>query len=141
MSFELPTTRVVPLEAMLKDVLKERRTKKGWSQAELAREANVSQQLITRIESGNVKESRKLPQIARALGVTVEDLIGRDTAAKLPANSLVNSDDPLLRRLQNIWTRLDARGRRHVLQAADGQLHATKRRKLKKMAGLRPHAA
>lgn len=51
-----------------------------WSQAELARRAGVSQQLIAKLESGKVNETRKLAKIAAALGMTAETLLA--TTAK-----------------------------------------------------------
>lgn len=44
------------------------------SQAALARAAKVSQQLISRLESGTDETTKKLPEIARALKVSVYDL-------------------------------------------------------------------
>ena len=46
----------------------------GLSQLELAQKAKVSQQLISQIERGVNLTTRKLPSIARALGVTITDL-------------------------------------------------------------------
>lgn len=46
-----------------------------WSQAELAKRAGVSQQLIAKLESGKVNETRKLPKIAAAFGTTSEALL------------------------------------------------------------------
>lgn len=46
-----------------------------WTQVELAQRARVSQQLIAKLESGEVKETRKLPQIAEAFGMSVDALI------------------------------------------------------------------
>lgn len=63
---------------MLKDKVKTLRKLKGWTQKELAEEAKVSQQAIWKIESGKSSESRKLPQIAAALGVTAEELTGKN---------------------------------------------------------------
>lgn len=54
--------------------LKRIRDEKGLSQAKLAKRAKVSQQLISHIEQGVPTSSSKLPQIARALGVSIIDL-------------------------------------------------------------------
>ncbi|WP_186098254.1 helix-turn-helix transcriptional regulator [Burkholderia gladioli] len=51
------------------------RAAKGWSQEELAKKAGVSQGTIGHLESGRNTSSRKLPEIARALGLTVEELV------------------------------------------------------------------
>lgn len=50
------------------------RTGKKFSQGALAKLAGVSQQLISRLESGVDGTTKKLPEIARALGVSVFDL-------------------------------------------------------------------
>lgn len=46
----------------------------GWTQQQLADAANVSQSMIGNIESGARAQPRKLPQLAKALGVTAEYL-------------------------------------------------------------------
>lgn len=50
------------------------RNQKGWTQAELARRAGVSQQVIGDIESGRTIRPRQLHEIAAALGTTIEQL-------------------------------------------------------------------
>lgn len=55
--------------------LKAWRDSRQWSQVQLADQAKVSQQLVTKIESGKVTESRKLPSLARAFGVSVETFL------------------------------------------------------------------
>jgi transcriptional regulator with XRE-family HTH domain len=50
------------------------RKNKGLSQTALAKMAQVSQQLISRLESGVDQTTKMLPQIARVLGVHVYDL-------------------------------------------------------------------
>lgn len=62
---------------MLKDRVKSLRKAKGWTQKDLAAEARVSQQTIWKIETGEAQESRKLPQIAAALGVSSEELLDK----------------------------------------------------------------
>lgn len=56
------------------DNLSRIRTGKRLSQAKLAAKANVSQQLISRLESGVDQTSKKLPDLARALGVSIYDI-------------------------------------------------------------------
>ena len=51
------------------------RTSKGLTQAELARAANCSQQTIAKIELNLVSKPGNLPNIAKALGFTVEDVL------------------------------------------------------------------
>ncbi len=58
----------------LMDNLKRIRKAAGISQATLAATANVSQQLISRLESGKDMTTKKLPEIARALKVSAYDL-------------------------------------------------------------------
>ena len=48
----------------------------GWNKADLARKANVSPSLITKIENGTTKGSiATLSKIAEVLGVTLKDLL------------------------------------------------------------------
>lgn len=79
----------------LKDNLKTARKAKGWSQPELAREAGVSQQLISQIENGVPSAGKDmLPTIAAALGIEVTDLdpnfwkMHPNPAARSVANSV-----------------------------------------------------
>lgn len=67
--------------------IKQLRTARGWSQQALAERARVSQQLISRIERGmhvpdGIRETRKLPRIAGALGMSVDELL---STVKMPA--------------------------------------------------------
>lgn len=78
----LSNTHVVPVAPTIQymsnlgDNIIRARTAKGWSQEELARRAGISQGTIGHLESGRNSTSRKLPEIARALGLTVEQLVG-----------------------------------------------------------------
>lgn len=58
--------------------LKQQRQARGYTQAELALRAHVSQGLVARIETGKVKDpaSSITLRLARALGVTADWLIG-----------------------------------------------------------------
>jgi transcriptional regulator with XRE-family HTH domain len=58
----------------LKDNLKRLREERGLSQTGLAKLAVVSQQLISRLESGLDLTTKKLPEIARALSVTPSEI-------------------------------------------------------------------
>lgn len=58
----------------LAENLKRIRKAAGLSQPRLAAKAKVSQQLISRLESGTDQTTKKLPQLAAALGVPVTDL-------------------------------------------------------------------
>lgn len=53
------------------DLIRERREARGWSQGDLARRVNTSQQNIGRIESGAVKHSRYIQPALAALGLNV----------------------------------------------------------------------
>lgn len=56
-------------------LIKSKRLQLGWTQGELAKRAHVSQQLIAKLESGAARESRKLPQIAAAFGLGVDEFL------------------------------------------------------------------
>ena len=60
---------------MLGDRIKALRDAQGWTQQQLADKAKVSQQLVWKIESGQVSETKKLPALAKAFGMTVEQLL------------------------------------------------------------------
>lgn len=56
--------------------IREARERRGWSQEDLAKAAGTKQQNIDRIESGEVKHSRYLSAVLRALGMDEEDRLG-----------------------------------------------------------------
>jgi transcriptional regulator with XRE-family HTH domain len=57
-------------------IVKKARQAKGWSQPELARRANTTQQTVWKLESGKQKFSSHLPAIALALGISLEQVMG-----------------------------------------------------------------
>lgn len=57
------------------DRIKEKRKAFGWSQLEFAKRAGISQQLVTRLETGKVYETKKAGPIAKALGMSVDALL------------------------------------------------------------------
>ncbi len=60
----------------LRELIKKLRLRKGWSQADLAKEANVSSGTIGTIEAENrMPYMRTLRKIADALGVTAEYIL------------------------------------------------------------------
>jgi putative transcriptional regulator len=64
---------------MLNNDLKNRRTQKGWTQAELAERVGVSRKTINTVENGVFVPSTILAlRLARALGVSVERLFWID---------------------------------------------------------------
>jgi len=79
---------------MLKDRILERRTALGLSQAQLAEKAGVSQVTIQHLESGRNSTSKKLLEIARALGVSAEWLGSGEGPAKASSNVQTPSTDP-----------------------------------------------
>jgi len=70
----------------------ELRLKKGFNQKELADASGITQATISRIESEQVHQlkSEALKRLAKALGVTVDYLVGKTD--KLSANDIVRSD-------------------------------------------------
>lgn len=63
--------------ARIGDVVRERRLKREWTQAELARRAGLSLWVVGVIERGQrLPSESELDALARALGVPVPDLIG-----------------------------------------------------------------
>lgn len=58
----------------IKDNLRRIRESKGFSQSRLSKESGVSQQLISRLENGVDITSKRLPELARALGVAVHEI-------------------------------------------------------------------
>ena len=62
----------------LKMRLRRLRRAKGWTQVDLAKKAGVTQAFISQLEAGKKGSPRVVPlmRIARALGVTVEKLVG-----------------------------------------------------------------
>ena len=60
-------------------VISKLRQRRGWSQAELARRAKVSQPYLNQLESGAKGKSpgvKILQRLAKALGVPVTELLG-----------------------------------------------------------------
>jgi len=64
---------VSPMTA-LGDKIKALRDKKGLSQNALAKRAKISQPVIAALEAGEQQTTKKLPDIARELGVPVTEL-------------------------------------------------------------------
>lgn len=63
----------------MKDKIKYFREKLGISQAALAEKLNVSQSTVAMWETGdNVPKTTMLPEIAKALNCTIEDLFSKD---------------------------------------------------------------
>jgi len=63
----------------MKNRLKDMRTRKGWSQAELASRLNVSRQTVNAIENGRYDPSLPLAfTIAHAFDARIEDIFEAD---------------------------------------------------------------
>lgn len=79
----------------LKDNLKRFRKARRLSQPKLAEKADVSQQLISRLENGLDRTTKKLPEIARALEVSVyeldENFAGEESVISAPLISWVSA--------------------------------------------------
>jgi transcriptional regulator with XRE-family HTH domain len=68
----------------LGEIIRKLRKDREWSQVQLAQKAHVSQQLITKLETGAAVESRKIVNIARAFGLTVEQMLRPSYAVSEP---------------------------------------------------------
>lgn len=79
--------------------IKAERDARGWSQQQLAKRAGVSQQLITRLETGKVFETKRIMQLAKAFGLTAEALQGNvSSITAIPPEKLVHHVCDFLRR-------------------------------------------
>ncbi len=67
------------------------REERGMSQSALARAARVSQPVIAELEAGNQSTSKKLPEIAQALGVEISELDPRFIGVTIPPLPLFTS--------------------------------------------------
>ena len=66
------------MKRRLADRLIKTRKEQGLSQSALAELAGVSQTIVYKLENRFIKESRKIPSIAKALGVTQDWLVHGD---------------------------------------------------------------
>jgi transcriptional regulator with XRE-family HTH domain len=95
--------------------LAELRKERGFTQLELAEQAGLSRRMLAYYEGQSEHPpTTHLPSIARALGVTTDELLGL-VAVKATARP---KDSRLQRRMQEI-EKLDAPDRRQVLQLLD----------------------
>ncbi len=89
----------------------------GFTQVELAAELGVSQRMVAYYESPTATPpAHLLPAIAQALGVSIDDLYGRDAPKKRLAKQ--EGDSRLRRRLLAI-EKLETTEKRQVLQLID----------------------
>ena len=88
----------------------------GYTQVEFAAEVGITQRMVAYYEAPNAQPpARLLPQIATALGVTIDELFGRSAQRKLAKQE---GDSRLRRRLLAI-EKLDVAEKRQVLQVID----------------------
>jgi transcriptional regulator with XRE-family HTH domain len=81
------------------DRIKAERDARGWSQQKLAKRAGVSQQLITRLETGKVNETKRIVQLAKAFGITAEELQAEPPPpTAMPTEQLVHRVCDFMRR-------------------------------------------
>lgn len=100
----------------------------GFTQVELAAELGISQRMVAYYESPQAAPpATLLPLIANALGVTIDELFGRDTKRRLVKQE---GDSRLRRRLLAI-EKLEPNEKRQVLQLLDAFIE---RGQLKRMA-------
>lgn len=93
------------------------RKQAGFTQVELAAELGVSQRMVAYYESpAATPPANLLPQIATALGVTIDDLFGRGAPKRRLAKQ--DGDSRLRRRLLAI-EKLNVADKRQVLQLLD----------------------
>lgn len=64
-----------PRRPSIGQIIRRARLDLGWSQTELARRAGIAQQTVSAIEAGEQKKMRSLPDVARALGRSTDDLL------------------------------------------------------------------
>ena len=88
----------------------------GFTQIELAAELGISQRMVAYYESpAATPPANLLPQIATALGVTIDEMFGRSAKRNLAKQE---GDSRLRRRLLAI-EKLDVAEKRQVLQVID----------------------
>lgn len=108
--------------------LAELRKRAGYTQQELAEAVNTTQRMISYYETqAEPPPSTLLPDLARVLKVSVDELLGVEPLRKKPRLP----DSRVLRRLQQIEA-LDPAEKRQVLQVLDAFIE---RGKLKKKMG------
>jgi transcriptional regulator with XRE-family HTH domain len=109
------------IKTKLSDKIKSLREKKKLSLSELARQANVSKGYIYQLEEGNSTSpsAEMLFRIAGALGVTLAELMGKETAHKSTDEVVIPkaleeafSIHPEMKASKNMLANLEFRGKR-----------------------------
>ena len=80
--------------ADLSETLRAARKERGWSQMELAKRSGLSQTTISDIERGRNRTSRDLIQLARALGISAEQLTSGITYGGISAAKVLTIKEP-----------------------------------------------
>lgn len=97
----------------ISETVKKLRKEKGWTQARLAMEANISQQAVSFIERGrNEPSAEMIRTLADTFGVSISELMGEDQQA-VPA--IVREEQHILA----VFRRLNRAGRDQLLQYLD----------------------
>lgn len=93
--------------------VKQTRENLGMNQKQLAEASGITQATISRIESGQVKESKSesLKRLAKALGITVDYLVGGTD--NLTPNDIIRSDPTALHILKG-YEKLSITGRKQL---------------------------
>jgi transcriptional regulator with XRE-family HTH domain len=123
------TTNVVTIHGMnLGSNLRKFRQEAELTQEELAKLSGVDQQVISAIEKRDSKSSGHAPALARALGKTVDELLGAPPQAQpKPLPGQVKVAD--LVRLIELFGANDADGREAMFLAGETALKRVSRRK------------
>lgn len=75
-------------------MIRQRRKQLGMTQKELAKRANVSQQMITALETGRIKRTASTPELFRALDLDINKALSDNPEIKgLTAYPLVSEND------------------------------------------------
>jgi len=102
-------------------IISDLRKEKGWSQTDLAKESNVSREIIGKYERGEAVPSIDFAKrIADAFGVSLDYLVGEGVNASF--------DKKTLTRLQEIES-LQEKDREHVLALLDAFLRDVRTKK------------
>ena len=102
-------------------IISDLRKEKGWSQTDLAKESNVSREIIGKYERGEAVPSIDFAKrIADAFGVSLDCLVGEGVNASF--------DKKTLTRLQEIES-LQEKDREHVLALLDAFLRDVRTKK------------
>jgi transcriptional regulator with XRE-family HTH domain len=86
----------------LGDVIRRLREDRDWDQLDLAKAADMSQQAISKIERGLVREPRSVARIAHAFGISVDKLLAMADSKPVTGRKKP-PPKPRVRRRQTRW--------------------------------------